>query len=170
MRSTHPDPAPDRPPGDDAVARHASWLVGWFRARGLLLDEAEDLAQECLLRLLRNRDGLRDPTAAPAWLVRTARDLLRRRPVKRRAGRLDGSERAAPSDESDAGEDSRVLAAVAELPEQLQQVVLARYTRGLGYDACAEVLGVPRSTVQSRLRRALRKLRAQLSRDKELRR
>lgn len=51
-------------------------------ARHLVDEDAEDLVQECLLKAHRGYAGLRDPSAAPAWLttimVNCARDRWRR--------------------------------------------------------------------------------------------
>jgi RNA polymerase sigma-70 factor (ECF subfamily) len=51
-----------------------------------------------------------------------------------------------------------VRKAVAELPEQYQQLVLLIYFQGMKYREAAEVLGIPVGTVKSRLHAAITKL------------
>ena len=51
-----------------------------------------------------------------------------------------------------------VRKAVAELPEQYQQLVLLIYYQGMKYREAAEVLGIPVGTVKSRLHAAITKL------------
>jgi RNA polymerase sigma-70 factor (ECF subfamily) len=49
---------------------------------------------------------------------------------------------------------------IAELPENLRAVLLLRYYEAMNEAEMAEVLGVPRGTIKSRLHAALRRLRA----------
>ena len=60
-----------------------------------------------------------------------------------------------------------VRAALAELPEDQRAAVLLVDGSALDYSAAAEVLGVPRGTVASRVARARRVLRSRLSIDEE---
>ncbi len=53
----------------------------------------------------------------------------------------------------------RVLA----LPERLREVLVLRYYQELGEEEMAEVLGVPRGTIKSRLHAAVRALRESLA-------
>ena len=168
MSSRPPDPTQSSD-ADALVRAHAPWLMGWFRVRGVRTQDAEELVQETLLRLLRNRRSQHDPMAMPAWLLRTARDLLGRRHAARTTVALD-LERHTPvsSGELEGTEAERqgeLSAALTSLPDELQQVILARYSRGQTYEQCAATLGLSRATVQSRLRRALTTLRRQLSHD-----
>ncbi len=151
------------PAPDALVATHGAWLLAWLRVRGASQDLAEDIAQEVLLRLLRNHHRLREPGAVPAWLRVTATDLLARARRRRWPGSLVG-EPPAPGPGPDL--DPRVASlrvAVAALPDELEEVVLLRYSRSLTYEQIAAVLDVPRGTVQSRLRRAHERLRRALA-------
>ncbi|MFC7614627.1 RNA polymerase sigma factor [Actinokineospora soli] len=60
---------------------------------------------------------------------------------------------------------AELLTAVAALPERYRQVVACRYLLDLDERETATVLGWPRGTVKSRLSRALRALRVELSED-----
>ncbi len=55
-------------------------------------------------------------------------------------------------------------AATVAQEAELEQVIAVHYGQDLSYERTAEVLGVPRATVQSRLRRALRRLHRVLTR------
>jgi RNA polymerase sigma-70 factor (ECF subfamily) len=58
----------------------------------------------------------------------------------------------------------RVRRAVAELPDQLREVVILRLYEGLDYAAIAEVVGAGEATVRSRMRYALQALRRSVGR------
>ena len=60
-----------------------------------------------------------------------------------------------------------VRAALAELPEDQRAAVLLVDGNALDYAAAAEVLGIPRGTVASRVARARRVLRRRLRIDEE---
>ena len=55
-----------------------------------------------------------------------------------------------------------IAAIIARLPEDHQQVILLREIQGLSYEEIAEVLGIPRGTVESRLHRARAALKLRL--------
>src|SRR4051794_22702844 len=81
------------------------------------LDEAPDIAQEAFVLAFRHIDGLRDPAAFPAWLLRHGRTATTRRTRRRRPAVVPLV--AAPGDDapgalvdSAAGPEEVVLAAV----------------------------------------------------------
>jgi RNA polymerase sigma-70 factor (ECF subfamily) len=145
----------------EVVETHGPWLMAWFRVRGASLDEAEELTQEVLVRLLRNLEHIRAERAVTAWLRRAAADLLARHRRRVRPERLseEPCDPATPID----GRLEELRMAVAELPTELEEVLLVRYARGLNYEEVAAALGLPRATVQSRLRRAIALLKRRLS-------
>jgi RNA polymerase sigma-70 factor (ECF subfamily) len=55
-----------------------------------------------------------------------------------------------------------VAAAIRSLSAEHQQVIVLRELQGLSYDEMAEVLEIPRGTVESRLFRARQELRERL--------
>jgi RNA polymerase sigma factor (sigma-70 family) len=136
--------------------------------------EAEDAAQEALVKAYRAIGRFRRGKPLRPWLLRivTNEARNRRRSAGRRAGlqlratedrRLSGD--AAPSPEAAALESEsrlRLLAAVNGLGEGERLAVAYRYFLGLDEAEAAKALGVARGTVKSRLSRALRRLRAQL--------
>ena len=151
--------------------------AGWLRglAASLVGDgaAAEDLVQDTWLAALR-----RPPRAGPGqageprpWLARVARNLARNagRARARRRSREESAhaERASlePAMLAQEAEAQRLLAeAVTRLAEPLRAVIVLRYFQGLDSGAAAARLGVPASTVRTRLQRALDELRAHLDR------
>jgi RNA polymerase sigma-70 factor, ECF subfamily len=132
--------------------------------------EAEDVAQEAMLRAYRNFHRLRDRDRFRAWLVRTAWRLALDR--IRSAGRRERRERAA-SDEhgSVAGiegvletrEFERDLASALDaLPEKLRMVIVLAAVEGYNTREVAKLMGVPEGTVKSRLHLARKRLAATL--------
>ncbi len=143
-------------------------------ARGVLRNtaDAEDVAQEALLRAYRGFNRLRDPNRFRGWLVRIAFRLAldRLRSAKRREQRdLDWSRPAhqplaanaediAASNEFQAHLDR----ALEELPEKLRLVLLLTAMEGHTIDEIAALLAIPVGTVKSRIFAARKKLAEKL--------
>jgi len=132
-------------------------------ARGVLRNsaDAEDVAQEALLRAYRSFDRLRDRNRFCAWLVRISFRLAldRLRSAKRREQRdvlwsqpahqppAATAEDLAASSEFQAHLDR----ALEELPEKLRLVLLLAAMEGHTIDEIAALLGIPAGTVKSRI-------------------
>ncbi len=129
-------------------------------AQGVLRNsaDAEDVAQEALLRAYRRFDRLRDRTRFRAWLVRIVfrMALDRLRSAKRREQRetlwsqsppRPSTEDLAASSEFQAHLDS----ALQELPEKFRLVLLLAAMEGHTLEEVAALLGLPIGTVKSRL-------------------
>lgn len=132
-------------------------------ARGVLRNtaDAEDVAQEALLRAYRQFDRLRDRNRFRAWLVRIAfrlaldrlrsgkrcelRDTIWSQPEHQ--PRAANAEELAASNEFQAHLDN----ALAELPEKLRLVLLLAAMEGHTIDEIAAMLGIPVGTVKSRI-------------------
>ena len=123
--------------------------------------DAEDVAQEALLKAYRNFERLREPAKFRGWLVRIAfrMALDRWRSVKRREKRetpADDPEQAAagPSVEELAASSefqARLERAMEELPEKFRLVLLLAAIEGYTLDEVSGMLGIPMGTVKSRL-------------------
>lgn len=159
-------------------------LVGYFRRLGARADEAEDGAQEVLVKVYRARRSYVAKARFTTYAFRIARnhwiDHLRHQGIQpttisadARAGdaeegstlaaRLPGSE-ASPPEGLAGGELGRALeAALATLPPDLLEVWTLAQVDGLRYQEIAEILDIPVGTVKSRVHAAVRKLRAWLS-------
>jgi RNA polymerase sigma-70 factor (ECF subfamily) len=143
----------------------AHWAPA-HRAAFLIVHDAaaaEDIAQEAFLAAIRALDRFDRRRPFGPWLhrivVNRAIDWSRARALRREVADLP--EQAAPEDQP-AGWSEEVVAALACLdPDQRATVVLRHlleYTPG----EIAGLLEVPRGTVNSRLRRALDRLAAEL--------
>lgn len=142
----------------------AQELAGAYRTATVLLGdaaEAEDAAQDALVRAWQQWDRLRDPDRAGAWfgriLVNVCRDRLRaRRTVAVRW--LPDPTGVDPLGRS--GERETLWEALATLSAEHRIVIVLRYYLDLPLEAIAERTGVPIGTVKSRLHHALRAVRA----------
>lgn len=137
-------------------------------------EDAEDWAQECLVRVYQQL-GRYDPEQPFApWLLRvvsnTSINMARTRSRRQSWVELGLDEEcnvAAPASDPAqaalAGEEGRrVRAAVAALPPPLRQAVVLRVLEDLSFRELGEALGVPLQTAASRVRRALMQIRKQL--------
>lgn len=131
--------------------------------------EAEDVAQEAMLRAYRNFARLRDRERFRPWLVRMTwrMSLDRVRAAKRRERR----ERiAAGNAHSEAAVDVRashevanqVAATLDVLPEKLRIVLILAAIEGHNTAEVAQLLNVPEGTVKSRLFHARKRMAERL--------
>jgi RNA polymerase sigma-70 factor (ECF subfamily) len=143
-------------------------------ARGVLRNtaDAEDVAQESLLRAYRQFDRLRDRNRFRSWLVRIAFRIAidRLRSGKRRELRdtlwsqperqphAATAEDLAASNEFQAHLDN----ALAELPDKLRLVLLLAAMEGFTIDEISGMLGISTGTVKSRIFYARRQLAEKL--------
>lgn len=125
--------------------------------------DAEDVAQEALLRAYERRASLRERDAFRGWLVRiTWRAALDRVRSNARRGRRELAlvEPAGPgaTGADDGVREARVWRAVDALPEELRLVVVLAAIEGHGTKEVAALVGAPEGTVKSRLHRARKEL------------
>jgi RNA polymerase sigma-70 factor (ECF subfamily) len=136
--------------------------------------EAQDVAQEALIRLWQHREGVDERGARP-WLMRTVHNLCidRIRKNRVRAEVADGDAVVAlqsdaqpgPQARAEAGEvGRRIEVALNELAPMDRAVLVMREVQRLPYDEIAGVLGLPLGTLKARLHRARERLRGRLSR------
>lgn len=155
-----------------AMARVAAALVG--------LADAEDAAQEALLRAWRWWPTLRESEAARAWLLRITVNVCRNWEAGRFGTRRRLTQPLIPDDtDADAhgcdplatpgpGAPEHAAAldlrrAVAALPEEQRLVVVLKFYVGLDSHEIGAALDTPAATVRTRLRRALAALRDTLA-------
>jgi len=143
-------------------------------ARGVLRNDAdaEDVAQEALLRAYRRFDRLRDAQRFRGWLVRIVFRLAldRARSAKRRELRetewAQPARRAAPPNAEELAASSEFQVhfdrALDALPEKLRLVLLLAAMEGHTLEEVATMLGLPIGTVKSRLFAGRKKLAEKL--------
>src|SRR4051812_19502172 len=124
--------------------------------------EAEDIAQDALLRAWRRRSTLRDPERRNQWLAAIVRNEAFRQHARVRPDLTSMIELR------EGEEDARVLAtveladlheALAALSERDRRLLEMRYQEDLTQATIARRLGIPEGTVKVRLHRARAKLR-----------
>lgn len=131
--------------------------------------EAEDAAQEAMLRLLQGRANGKD-TAKPGWFGSVAHNYVlsqrRRKLTRHRHDRiLVGSQTVEPEHLTKEREeaDAALLAFVlSRTPERYRTVIQAVCVEGKSYVEVAELLLIPVGTVMSRIFRARQILRSVL--------
>ena len=140
-------------------------------------DEALDLCQETFLKAYRGLGSFKREARFSSWLYQIALNLSRDR-LRRKRGKtwvsLDDLEEGASAPQTkgpsafeivEARDLSRTIAvAVAALPEDQREVIVLKEYQGLTFLEIAEVLGLPMSTVKTRLYRGLGQLKDQLER------
>jgi len=156
----------------DALYRTAVRLTGRPQ-------DAEDLVQETYLRAWRSLHTYRPGTNPKAWLFRILHNA--------HIDRFRASSRTVPTVDELEGQDpafvvhetpetlvmsglvdTEVRKALMEIPEVFRACLILADLEGFTYQEIADILGIPRGTVMSRLfrgRRAMRRLLTQYGRD-----
>jgi RNA polymerase sigma-70 factor (ECF subfamily) len=133
--------------------------------------DADDVCQDGFVAAIARIHECREPARFGGWLLQIVRNRARnlaRSPAVRRAVPLDEhAPSAGPSPVADVERQElreRLLAALAELPEQHREVVLLHDLEGWKHREIGERLGLPEGTVRSHLHHARRRLRQILGR------
>ncbi len=134
-------------------------------------DDAEDVVQESYLRAWRSFSGFRGGASRP-WLLTIVRNtsFTWLRDNRSRPDHVEYHEEvhvtggATPEAESLGHERARaVKRCVEQLPADFREAIVLREMEELSYQEIAEITGVPRGTVMSRLSRARARLAQCLS-------
>lgn len=143
---------------------HRGFVAAVLRAHAPRAAELDDLLQEVAVAMVRHLASLRSPSALRPWLrtiaLHTARSAGRRHANAAPRAAVDPDAlpgRAAPTEVHDRLE--TVLSTVDALPVELREPLLLRAVDGLSQRAIADALGIPETTVETRLARARRLLR-----------
>jgi RNA polymerase sigma-70 factor (ECF subfamily) len=145
-------------------------------AVGLVRDEedASEIVQEAFLRVYRGLPAFNGAASFFTWLYRIVKNLsidLMRRPAWQRELALEEVDAGfdACLDEADPGDILRrreiavhIEAALQALPPYHRGVILMREVEGMSYEEMAEVMGVSKGTIMSRLFHARKKLQRTL--------
>lgn len=146
-------------------------LLGYLR--GLVGEEAEDVAAEAWLEIARDLGRFRgDGAGFRGWTATIARhralDLLRRQKVRPRTAALAQDVLDLPAAHNTAEQaletlsTERALALIDELPRDQREAVLLRVVVGLDGPAAARVLGKRPGAVRTAAHRGLRRLAKRL--------
>ncbi len=137
-------------------------------------EDAEEVAQETLLKVFEKIDQLREPEHVKPWVFQIAKNaclMMRRKSIfaPREEVSLDQPGPQVP--DSSAGPDQallqrelhdRLTAAIRELPQIYRAVFLLREVEELSTDETAKILELSTDVVKTRLLRARRMLRDKL--------
>lgn len=186
-------PLPDRAQQDRWVARLRDGDAGALRevmaafseritsvVTGMLRDRdaVDDVVQETFVKAFYRIRSFHGDAGLYTWLYRVAVNAAKdhvksrgRRPASAIEDLPSGADGLAsrsdgPSIERLEDREVRlaVRAAIAALPSKFRAVLVLRELEGLRYEEIAEILGISLGTVESRLFRARRRLKARLSR------
>lgn len=147
---------------------HRGWVAAVIRANKPRDADADDLLQEVAMKLVQHIDALDSPERIGPWLRTVAINRARsagRQHVRTRAlfRPFDTHE---PSSDGEARAETvsrgRAALTIAEsLPPTYREPLLLSL-RGLSYKQIGRVLGLPRSTIETRLSRARAMVREEL--------
>jgi RNA polymerase sigma-70 factor, ECF subfamily len=156
---------------EELVRRLSPPLLRYFAASGIGREDAEDLVQDCWMRIHRARHTYRSSEPVLPWLYAIARhtklDGYRKR--RRRQARevlvaavpenLQQAESPAPEDEI-----GRLLAG---LPESQREVILMLKVSGMSLEEAARATGSTVGAVKQKAHRAYQALRRALVKERE---
>lgn len=161
--------------GGDAAAfealyrRHKDALYRYFVRHTASPEHAAELFQDVWKNLIQSRSRYRPDAPFGAFLYKLAHNRLMDHFRMQRPDRHTGTDvpEDLPAPESERPDETvarraqaaRLLCALALLPAEQREVIVLREERDLTLEQIAEVQGVGRETVKSRLRYALAKLR-----------
>jgi len=157
--------------GGDAAAfetlyrRHKDPLYRYFLRHTASPDTAGELFQDVWKNLIQSRRRYRPDAPFGAFLYKLAHNRLMdhfrsQRPTTGVPEDLPAPEAERPDHTVERGaQAARLLRALALLPAEQREVIVLREERDLTLEQIAEIQGVGRETVKSRLRYALAKLR-----------
>ena len=166
---------------DTLVKRWEKPLLNYCYRMANDITLAEDLRQEVFLRIYRSAKTFRGMAEFSTWMYRIATNLCLDTLDKKGhqaeipmgdylTSGCEGlhSSLIDPSDTPDAAAikkemESRVHAALAELPEELWMVVTLRHYNDMKFREIAEIVGCPISTAKSRMAIGMERLRQILS-------
>ena len=120
--------------------------------------DVEDAVQDALIKAWEKRDTLRDLKQFRPWMARIltnrCRDMLR----KRKKFSFIPLEDAAAQEVEPPEPDAPVLEAMRKLKPELSLIITLHYVDGYSIQDVASSLGIPESTVKTRMRSARKQL------------
>ena len=159
----------------EEVQPHAAGLRGYLMGQFPSLPDVDDVVQESLVRVLRERS--RGPVAAPrALLYATARNLaldaMRRQRVvsfepmtENTASHVFEGSSAIPESVSRNEEFDLLTQAIQSLRDRCRQVFTVRVAYGLSQREIAARLGISENTVEKQMGKAVRRCTEMFGRD-----
>lgn len=159
---------------DQLYTRHKDRLYRFIARAASTPAQADELFQECWMRVIQARHGYQPQAQFSTWLYQIAHRLVidhyRRQRPELTGDDADSAIEATAADRDHEPEPAlsefeqrrRLQLAINELPAEQRMVLSLRLEQELGLEQIAEITAVGRETVKSRLRYALDKLRERL--------
>ena len=163
--------AGDRDAAERLWLANRRWVAAVLLAHKGRHADLEDLLQAVAVRFLERIDTVREPGAFKGWLrtIAVNEAMADGRKVTRRRGHRERIvAEAARSGDDGAGwaerealsaEAGRVLELAAGLPEAYREPLILRATKQMSYRQIGKVMGLPETTVETRIARGRRMLR-----------
>lgn len=148
--------------------RHRRWVAAILLAYKPRWADVDDLLQEVAVAVVRKVHELRDPAAVRPWLrtvaINAAHAAGRSGQRRGRDTSLDESgaspARATHGVSVDATDDAkRLMDLAAKLPDGYREPLLLKAVQGLSYREIGRILGLPETTIETRIARGRRQLR-----------
>ncbi len=166
----------DREAFAELISRHERAMFGIARAYFASEADVEDAVQEAFMKAFRALGQLRDEHRFAAWLtkvtVNTCLDLLQSRSDRVSLDQFSssvqvslrvGREMLTPATLAKRSEYTDLLkAAIGHLPPEHRVAIMLRYSQHMSFKQMATYLGVPLSTLQTRVHSAKRSLKRAL--------
>lgn len=157
----------DRASLERAWEEHRRWVAAILLAYKPRWVDLDDLLQDVALTLVRNIHEVRDPRALRPWLRTVAINACL---AAARRGKVRGDDKGSashvepvvtPPDAAGVldGEATRLLELATQIPEGYREPLLLKAVEGLSYRQIGVILGLPESTVETRVARGRRQLR-----------
>lgn len=165
--------------------RYYRLICHFFRRRGCTTDEAEDLSQETFLRIFDGLSSYRGEARLETWMLRIAENVLMQKVRRASSAKRNAQETSLDSLDGEgpepSGEDTKtlpaeplrrllgkeqaraLLAALDELPPQMEQCLRLRFIQELSYREIARALQLSIDSVKVQLHRGRRRLRERLA-------
>ena len=157
------------------LEKHRRWLATIVHARLADRQAAEDVLQEVALAVITQTSKPTDPSKVAPWLYRIAlrKVINHHRSTGRRRRLINSAIHAGKAQEqsSELGpgewllkleQTEKVSDVMHTLDPQDRQILMLKYTEGWGYQELSEHLGITVKTVEYRLLKARKSLRAKI--------
>lgn len=156
---------------EHAIERHRGAVLRLALARTRNAADAQDVAQDVFIKLLRSATRFHDDDHLRAWLLRATHDscvdLHRqawRRRVETREDMVAVTDRETWDPAFEEVVNHPVWTAMGRLPDKLRCALHLHYVEGYGIAEVADILGCTEAAARTRLHRGRKKLAAELAR------
>lgn len=165
----------DRSAFDELAERYRDNVMQYVYQWTKNIEDAEDITQECFIKIFRYRDKYNsDKAGFSTWMWTIVNNTIKtHHRLQKETEEIEFNETREvekyPEEEfeEDDYEDrdevrfkwEQVQKAMEHLEEEYKQCILLRYMEELEYDKIAEILGIPVGTVKSRISRGRERLR-----------